>query len=727
MKKILTENISKVSTDSLHYAGFCKCCGSIVAWVIDQPGNEKITSQLVSSFIEASLEVKHCTLQELELSTHCQCSKNKPEPVKNSQRNSNKKKHNLTLMSSIGVKELESALPDHGIPIFEDDDFDISLLKDFQINKKKMLNTYSSLIRKLERHGVKADDITPEFIMKQTKDSLLEVKSFGKVSTSALISLKEVIREDYKTIKRSDFENLNYLEHKLNIDDFSLHQIAEIFTQDLKEFCSILDNESLYIWENRLGLNTGNILTLVNIGKQFLKTRERIRQQEIFLIKNMRLTMRISPQIIYKKLIEANQASLKNDLAPLYEYFKKEYLLINAISIICDVKFDDVQEIFNPSIKKDILDPFFCLTPYPATVSSALAYLQKSLDMDSDRAERYLEILIKKNLVIKDQDFLKPINTRNKIAIAHMLASFPDGCTYSEIQEAINKSGICRYRWTNEKPSSFFSKYFYMSSLKHYRHIRYLNLTDELITYWLEEMYKALYKPGLKELKLRDDFYDQRSPKGIDYFALRYIAHTYGYRMGIFFFGKSCKDTITLTNETKTMRSIKDSILRALDKGSMTMDEITKATGSKIITSNTIKNLMKEGKILKIGNDRFSAMRKAECDVDMFVETIDRLLEESSKPYYIPTLINTLNETFSLSYYSEFYRPILSAYKSSKNWHINRFVISKRPISKGFGGLTGFVKNAPKGLSSEELSNWIQSNMVIEKQTIIKFTQIYWL
>jgi len=557
--------------------------------------------------------------------------------------------------------------------------------------------------------------ITPIFLIGQSPVGLISDAGFGRKSSSALMSLQQKIRGWF-----SGAPELNrLLMPEAYGKDLALHQIGQDLRKDIEIFSSTLPAQEKCIFIKRNGLGE-EPLTLGELGNRFGVTRERIRQKEQGLMFDLQHSVRITAEMLSSRIDGLPLATVISEMSELRHAFFTDTGCLRMLAHLAGIDARDLLQKAAPLIPNGALDDFFYSANPPVQKSAALAFLQEEFDLEEDVAVQALLTLVKQEHLSLDGPLIHPKNAKKEIAIAHVLAKYPDGLGWLEIAQKVNAERFCRTQLSLERsdPTLNSSTYIFQSDQGLYSHIRYVNLSKDDIRYWLADIKAFLEQSGYKAVHLRTEYYTAKAKPKLDYYRIRYIARNFGARAGIYFNGRSQADTVSLETDAVQV-SQKEALGRMMDSQPMSTGDITAYihSQSELHALVYINELLSDGRIVRMENGNFAAPSIAFSDMDVgnVLEIIRSVLNGDPRVHHMGVLSSQVNRAAGLNITPRFCKSLVAAFAKREHWHRRGYLVASRPFK--WSGLSEVVREAPD-MQGEDLIAWVQQKVCATRDAV---------
>jgi hypothetical protein len=514
----------------------------------------------------------------------------------------------LPMMSDSAVAEDERV----AVPAERLSDAERHLLDEYRLNVVDLPPDEIKVLRKLTGDDLSVGRILPPHAVMDLDAAALmaDVRGFGQVSLDALHCLQRKIRGALVNFAR--FSCSCYRDSVLIPLEFGkgfpFEVLCFLIMEDLEKFALTLDDEDLYIWSRRFGF-VNQQQTLEDIGAVLGNTRERVRQREKRMEGEMLASMRISPSV---------SAAAMTCMGPIEFWGSAEALrsrfpdggktALRALGILSGLGRAALEHRFWPAIKRSSLNQFFVTTPYPAMTADAELALATQFECSVEFARFYIKRMASEGYVRFQGESIIPQHTTRPVGVAHVLAGMPDGGSWQEIALAVNSAGILKADLHLDRPEVVLgtSPDIYLCDRGSYRHVRFLDLTSDVVAGALTSLRKFLIDQALESVCLQADYYRSELPD-LDYYELRHIVRTYGEEAGVYFDGTSQADSVSLTKEAEPTTQ-REAVLRYVQSsGAAAVREVAEIlrSGSEGHAKLYLRELRDSGKLVKLEDRRY--------------------------------------------------------------------------------------------------------------------------
>ncbi|WP_413698550.1 ATP-binding protein [Psychromonas sp. KJ10-10] len=271
-------------------------------------------------------------------------------------------------------------------------------------------------------------------------------------------------------------------------------------------------------------------------------------------------------------------------------------------------------------------------------------------------------------------------------------------------------------------------EYLYQSGRGTYRHISYLNISEDTKQQTLDKVHSKLseYKhAGRDSVNLHADIF---KPVGFsdEYFTVRHIVRAFGEPFGIYFNGKSGADTVSLDSEFSlaSQKTVLVDLFKASLKPLSKKDVASKIRSQSLgHASFYLDKLLTEGNIVRIDEVHYSHIDNAFVGVDIegilklafsFIDRETRIIEGEKIQSY-------LNRHLDKEYNKYFYISLLKAHAIGfgKHYYFIQNLISNTEIE--YSGLSDICRTAlDSSPSREEAIAFVNERVCIHKHVLAR-------
>jgi hypothetical protein len=493
-----------------------------------------------------------------------------------------------------------------------------------------------------------------------------------KIRDKADIELdKYTMLEGAFNIKERSF----YISSEINFFTFS--DIEKAFITDVDDFLLSLNEQYQDIALSRWGYNHGK-QSLEQIGERWHITRERIRQLETNINKSLINHLRVHPKVLWQHIREKMSEDLPGLLIKLSSCFESEKEFYEFIELCSEVNTGDLSKIAHPKVNAKLLDAYFAKNASPIPIDTVINHLVSEFGYSTALAKNTLRELSTSGHISINNNGVCPSKIGRREAVAHALADHINGLPWKDIARIVNKAGYCS-KVLNEKRSIHDylsdSDYIYLSDKGTYRHLKYLDLPKIDIQKQMDLLYSYFHKKSDHRFHLNEYYSEMKdSIPSIEYYALRYIIKTFGHEYGIYFYGKSSVDSVSLDPDAPHVTQY-EVIINALknSKHPLTKHEIALKIKSKSLNHAAfyLDKMIENGDVVRIDYSTYTTPDQAFNKVKELPEIINcihSIMNSTDKIIEIDIFREKINIELNLSYSKYFYMALISNKATDFKW-----------------------------------------------------------
>lgn len=544
-------------------------------------------------------------------------------------------------------------------------------------------------------------------LAKRTEAELLQVTNFGQISlrevTGVLSMMGLALRDQPPTppppVPQTMTVSFGIDENPATIESHIIH--------DLEQYVSGLARSRKIIFCARYGFRQ-SVRTLQEVGNEVGLTRERIRQIQAKIQKNLRhmgmvdkndlfrylqnyrgssvhkLYPRLDALFVDNPLVGKGIKSIKND--NLIEFLEDYTGVARGTYQVAEKLLSDI------SIEK--AHDLFLEIPSPLDIESFKQELQSIYGLPEsslDHAIRHLEAIRKCRIT---EDGIVPENLPRVRGVTHVLLNFPDGCHWKTVngilaQRKITKPFISRGGLPRVTADATFASndgiYLYGRGI--YRHRKFLDLGAFNIDDILETTARIIKNSDRQVMGLKEMFADITSQLNIriSFWDLRHVLKEYGSRRGIYFQGISGTHTLALREiqQRVTNAQIILNVFKEQNKA-LSFDDVQtrlKSCVTPSIISLQLSDLLESNALIRIapgtyclpevafGNADATAIKNRISDYLSDYETIEH-----------DFLREQVNAELNLKQSKYFYNAFVKYYAAENGWHHSIDLASARTL-----------------------------------------------
>ena len=547
---------------------------------------------------------------------------------------------------------------------------------------------FNKALEKYAKH-IGAEDLSDSLdeILKLARKDLIELPGFGNLIVDSLIEFRDLIKKEISLIAAGEI-NYEDFESRLIapkvLHHISISKIEEILLEDIDIFLDHLLDEELDIIQKRWGF-VENKYTLEEIASDFNLTRERIRQKESKINKRFLQNLRISQKSIWLRLKPELTPDINLKLKNLLSCFSSEKDFYEFLNLICNQ--NNIYKYVYPDIDKTILNTYFAENGAPIHIDDAQEYL-KGLNLGEHiNLGNAIRNLAKQGVLCVEGENIWPKQLGKAEASACILINHEKGLPWLDIAKLVNANGYSKteiYEDRLDQEAFNLPDFIFLAGKGIYKHTSFIN---ELIS--LEDVFNELKK--YTELNKKDVFHLNECYlassylKKFDYYEIRYFVKNFGEDYDFYFNGRSQSDSVSLERYFKniTQRNV---IVEAMNRS---LKPLTKPEVANLLKSKSIghagfylEQMLADGTVVQVERMLYTTPTLAykDIDINIYINAIDEILQEFSKPVEPSIFKEKLNLRFSKSYSKYFYASIARLYCEKKGWYRKKGLYSINEI-----------------------------------------------
>ncbi|WP_182440111.1 DNA phosphorothioation-dependent restriction protein DptH [Colwellia sp. RSH04] len=600
-------------------------------------------------------------------------------------------------------------------PVTDDDSAKLSTIN--------VTDEYRALVNTLLKEF--GADLTVNQVNEITIPSLEEINGFGKGKVKKFFEFTEQLKQNAFSISHQEETSKQIENFDLPLDELEEHLISDLENYFLQE--KTRENDIL---SRRLGINC-NSETLEEIGKSYDITRERIRQIESKAKKNFIAKLSISPKVIWA-VTKTNLSELRAPLFPsLRVYFNNNKNFYAFLEVCCALKENEIRKVTSPNLNKAVFEEFWVWNKSPANVEDLSWYLHENMNIELAVAENQISIWVQEGILEKNDEEIKPLALPKVPGITNALLDFPNGGTWQSIQNHATEKNIISGDFYSDRPENSYGyaadkEYLYQSGRGTYRHISYLNVSEDDKQQILNKVHSKLSEhkhSGRNSVNLHADIF---KPVGFsdEYFTVRHIVRAFGEPFGIYFNGKSGADTVSLDSEFSlaSQKTVLIDLFKASLKPLSKKDVASKIRSQSLgHASFYLDKLLTDGDIVRIDETHYAHIDNAFINVDiegtlsLAIDYIDR----ESRIIEGEKVQSHLNKHLDKEYNKYFYISLLKAHASSfdKKYYFIQNLISSTEID--YTGLSDICREAlDKSSTRDGAFTFVNERVCVHKHVL---------
>ncbi|WP_197411211.1 DNA phosphorothioation-dependent restriction protein DptH [Colwellia sp. TT2012] len=569
------------------------------------------------------------------------------------------------------------------------------------------------------------EDITVNQVMEIGVPSLENINGFGKTKVNRFFEFTNHLGQGSFSINHQENSH-----QQIENFDLPLDELEEHLVNDLQNYFLQDETRENDILSRRLGVNCDSE-TLEEIGQSYDVSRERIRQIESTAKKNFIAKLSISPKVVWA-ITKSNLSELRIPLFPsLRKHFNTDNNFYSFLEVCCGLKENEIKKVTSPTLNKAIFEEFWVWNKSPANIEDLSWYLHENMNVELAVAENQIAIWIEEGVLERIEEEVKPLLLSKVPGITNALLDFPNGDVWKIIQNHANAKNIITGQFYSDRPENSLGyaadkEYVYQSGRGTYRHITYLNISEDEKKRILDLVLSKLneYKhAGRESVNLSVDIYQQLGLSD-DYFIVRHIVRAFGEPVGIYFNGRSGADTVSLVSDF----SLASQKTVLIDLFKQSLEPLSKKYIATKIRSQTLGHaafyldkLQTEGEIVRIDETHFSHVDNAFLEIDIeeaitlaisFIDNEERIIEGEKIQSY-------LNRHLDKEFNKYFYISLLKAHASDygKQYYFIQNLISKYEIE--YTGLSDICRESQQVTSNKaEAYAYINDKVCIHEHVL---------
>ena len=541
---------------------------------------------------------------------------------------------------------------------------------------------YIKPLEKFSRHaydGKWVDDVG--IILGFSWSNLKSLPTFGTKAVENLVEFRGDVENEIELAKKGEI-SFSKLESNLLVPrysvDLSIEQVDLILLDDIEEYFEKISDEEANLAQQRWGFVLEK-LTLEEIANKSNLTRERVRQKEVAINKNLLNNLKLSSDSIWSVVNDNLDRNIENKLKDFFSCFYSKKDFYEFLGLICEK--NDLYEYVYPIVDKNTFNDFFAENGAPAHIGTLMEYMDLNNLTNSKNSIFNLE---QKGVLIIEGDYVWPLQLSKSDAAACVLVRHKDGLPWSDVAKLVNKNNYSRTNINEDRldTEAFkLTEYVFLSGNGVYKNICHIDIESSLIQdIALEVMIYSESEEG-KSFHLNQCYTNSDFLKKHDYFLVRYVVSKFGEDFGLYFSGKSRSDTVGIQKEIKNITQ-KDVILSAMCKSSRPLTKFDVANLLKSKSSNHasfyLDKMIDTGQVVQVDRMLYTTPENAYKSISLkdYVEAIESVLHKYKKPIEPSIIKEDLNSLFSESYSKYFYASIARLYAKEKGWFRKQILYS---------------------------------------------------
>lgn len=534
---------------------------------------------------------------------------------------------------------------------------------------------YSKLIKRIST--VASNVVTVQDLINLEPNNFAELPTVGKGYVSSLIILQKKLPV-FLEEQEKKFSSINLME---------FNEIDSALIEDVENYLWELDELKMDVALSRWGFNHEHE-TLEEVATRHGITRERIRQIEKPINANLPLHLTISSKVLWANIRAKMTEELTALLPELAKCFATDKLFYAFIELCCQVEAGSVSKIIFTKVRAEIINSLFCSLPSPVAQDIIINELMSNYGFDKASAIHGIKQMEKLKKIEVTEQGIYPRKLARAEAVAHVLASHPEGLPWKDIARIVNKNGCSSTQIDESRATHGFndSEYLYLCAKGTYRNLIFLDLEPLDIPKVLHHLLDYFNQNKTTATHLHDYYYQTKGQRcEIEYFTLRHLVREYGEEYGLYFDGKSNVDGVSLDHVSKRITQA-EVIIKALNesKVAMTKQEIAERIRSKSIghAGFYLSGLMEEGKVVRVDKMVYTTPEKAFSNIDIkaVMQVIREIINVRNVIVEADVFREYVNMELNLSYSKYIYAALVGTQLKILGWHRHSTLFSKNPI-----------------------------------------------
>lgn len=531
-------------------------------------------------------------------------------------------------------------------------------------------------------------------LQKLLRSNLSNLESFIMLTDQIFLDTKKLTGKYHTTLKeireKADVEldKLTILEGNFSIKErsffisseinfFMFSEIEKALIMDIDDYLLSLDEQYRDIAMSRWGYNHEK-QSLEQIGERWHITRERIRQLESNINRSFINHLRVHPKVLWQHIREKMSEDLAELLINLSSCFESKNEFYEFIELCCEVNSGDISKIAHPKVNARLLDVYFANNASPIPLDTMISHLVSKFGYSTALARNTLRELSVLGRIIINENGIYPTKLGRREAVAHTLTDHINGLPWKDIARIVNKAGYCG-KMLNEMRSVHDylsdSDYIYLSDKGTYRHLKYLDLSKIDTQKQMDSLYSYFHKKSDHRFHLNDYYTEMKdSIPPIEYYTLRYIVKAFGHEYGIFFYGKSSVDSVSLDPEAPHVTQY-EVIINTLksSKKPLSKHEIALKIKSKSLNHAAfyLDKMIEKGDVVRIDYATYTTPGQAfdkVKELPQIISCINTIINSTDKIIEIDIFREKINIELNLSYSKYFYMALISHKSTDLGW-----------------------------------------------------------
>lgn len=591
------------------------------------------------------------------------------------------------------------------------------------------------LSKRIKNSLISADIIFLGDLIKLEAQELKKLKNFGNKSLNEIKIILEDFNLQLGTETGSWSRPVDQKKERSNNNFFSLHrplfknpddvinkffkekkifiekektneEVEDLILNDIKEIFESLKEKYQIIFIHRLAYQA-DLKTLEELAKMYSITRERLRQLEKQLFKNIKFLGKVDKGSLVSFLLKKENVGFHKTFPKLDNIFfnipnkkgggSKKFFntsgdsLIFFLEIFCGIEgnFFKPPERILMDIEKKKVKNIFIETEFPILRDFFIEEIKKNYGYNEHTAFSAFKYLEAEKVILNINDKIYPSKITKVLEVANIIRGFPEGLHWKEIVSIGNKSPT-QNKWNpkrNVADTSItmdFNPYIYLSARGKFKHLKYLSLLNKknkVIEIFIDKI-KKNFKEEVLLLNVYQKVIKEKEFNNLDFFEARAIIKIFGEDLGLFHKGKSGNDILNLTKNFSGI-SITSEIYDIISKSKneISVKELEKIFSKKSYNLSAKLNLLVDQvKIFHISPGLYlnyedginlCDINEVEIKINEIISNYNFLTDEFLREF----LNDSLGYNLSSLYYGTIYRILAkkNSWYYSNNYLSNKF------------------------------------------------------
>lgn len=588
-----------------------------------------------------------------------------------------------------------------------------ALLNEDIIYLGDLISLHEKDLMKFRNFGIKSVNEIKTLLVKlnyslNTKIDNWTRPEIEKKNKNSFFVLKKNLFKNHEEVKKIIFE-----EEKIFINENMRNdEVEDLLINDIKLIINLFTDQIQKIFQHRFAYES-KFMTLEELGNEFKITRERVRQKESSLYKNIKFLGKIHKLSLVKFLLKKEDIGFHKIFPRLAKKFNNTSQksgkffnthgdsLIFFLETFCDVEnaFFKTPETILMNFDKEKIKNIFIESRFPLPKEFFLEEIKKNYGYTDLVANDAFDYMKDKNIIIEKNYKIFPSKISKILEVSNILLEYPNGLGWKEISKIGNDSPTDNQWNLNRKMGDHSitmesNPYIFLSKRGNYKHNNYCNFIDkkdDIIKFFIDEIKKTEKKEAIFDLifnKITKDIHY----KELDFFEARAIIKIYGEEKGLYHKGASSKNILSISkNFSKINTTLEIFNVINTHPTEISIDYLKKIFHIKTL-SIKLNILVDDLKIFKISPGIFLNYNDGInlCDIN----EIEKHLKQIIKNYEFLTsefIREYLNKDTGYKLSSLYYQSICKILAIKNNWYIGHNYLSyaKEKVSS----LDTFIKN----------------------------------